>query len=188
MRVLLSSNPYRDRGLRVALEARRILNNAGAETALCLPFAPRKGDRLDLPRQVKLGSMEEELKRADVLLCFGGDGTILHAARDATLHDVPILGVNMGSVGFMAELERGELSLLTLLAYLPFLPGILAQVNSVAQFYSVLSSLIPATGLALLINLPLTLWLTPYRTAAEALFYRSILEGRPAAPETEAQS
>ena len=39
--------------------------------------------------------------------------------------------------------------LLTLLAYLPFLPGILAQVNSVAQFYSVLSSLIPATGLAL---------------------------------------
>ena len=70
MRVLLSSNPYRDRGLRVALEARRILNNAGAETALCLPFAPRKGDRLDLPRQVKLGSMEEELKRADVLLCF----------------------------------------------------------------------------------------------------------------------
>lgn len=72
MRVLLSSNPYRDRGLRVALEARRILNNAGAETALCLPFAPRKGDRLDLPRQVKLGSMEEELKRADVLLCFGG--------------------------------------------------------------------------------------------------------------------
>ena len=103
MRVLLSSNPYRDRGLRVALEARRILNNAGAETALCLPFAPRKGDRLDLPRQVKLGSMEEELKRADVLLCFGGDGTILHAARDATLHDVPILGVNMGSVGFMAE-------------------------------------------------------------------------------------
>ena len=116
MRVLLSSNPYRDRGLRVALEARRILNNAGAETALCLPFAPRKGDRLDLPRQVKLGSMEEQLKRADVLLCFGGDGTILHAARDATLHDVPILGVNMGSVGFMAELERGELSLLTLLA------------------------------------------------------------------------
>ena len=59
MRVLLSSNPYRDRGLRVALEARRILNNAGAETALCLPFAPRKGDRLDLPRQVKLGSMED---------------------------------------------------------------------------------------------------------------------------------
>ncbi|MGE4277810.1 MAG: NAD(+)/NADH kinase, partial [Lawsonibacter sp.] len=52
----------------------------------------------------------------DLLICFGGDGTILHTARDATLHGVPILGVNMGSVGFMAELERGELSLLAPLA------------------------------------------------------------------------
>lgn len=116
MKAVLSSNPYRDKGLRVALEARRILNGAGVQTVLCLPFAPKKGDRLDLPRQVNLKVLEEELPTADVLICFGGDGTILHAARDATLHNVPILGVNMGSVGFMAELERGELALLTLLA------------------------------------------------------------------------
>ena len=48
-----------------------------------------------------------------MLICFGGDGTILHAAKDATAHQVPILGVNMGSVGFMAELEHSELSLLS---------------------------------------------------------------------------
>ena len=112
MRVILSSNPYRDKGLRAALEARRILERAGAETVLCLPFRPRKGDRLELPRQLPMGELEEELTRADLLVCFGGDGTILHAARDATLHDVPVLGVNMGSVGFMAELERGELPVL----------------------------------------------------------------------------
>lgn len=116
MRVVLSSNPYRDKGLRAAIEARRILAAAGVETVLCLPFAPKKGDRLDLPKQLKLGVQEQELPHADVLICFGGDGTILHAARDATLHSVPILGVNMGSVGFMAELERGELSLLSLLS------------------------------------------------------------------------
>ena len=116
MRVVLSSNPYRDKGLRVALEARRILARSGTETALCLPFVPRKGDRLELPRQVRLESMEEALPQADLLICFGGDGTILHAARDAALHDVPGLGGNMGSVGFMAELERSELSLLSRLA------------------------------------------------------------------------
>lgn len=116
MKILLSSNPYRDKGLRVALEARRILERAGAQTALCLPFRPRKGDRLDLPRQIPLASLEQELPAADLLICFGGDGTILHAARDATLHGVPILGVNTGSVGFMAELERSELSLLAPLA------------------------------------------------------------------------
>lgn len=116
MRIILSSNPYRDRGLRTALEAHRILEKAGAETVLCLPFLPKKGDRLELPRNLTLHHLEEELPRADLLVCFGGDGTILHAARDATLHGVPILGVNMGSVGFMAELERTELSLLIPLA------------------------------------------------------------------------
>jgi NAD+ kinase len=116
MRIVLSSNPYRDKGLRAAQEAQKILNRAGADTVLCLPFVPKKGDRFDIPRNIKLGKLEEELSRADVLICFGGDGTLLHAARDATLHNVPVMGVNMGSVGFMAELERSELSLLTKLA------------------------------------------------------------------------
>ena len=60
--------------------------------------------------------LARELPTADLLICFGGDGTLLHAARDATLHGVPILGVNMGSVGFMAELERTELNQLAGLA------------------------------------------------------------------------
>lgn len=117
MKIILSSNPYRDKGLRVALEARRVLEHAGAQTVMCLPFQPKKGDRLDLPRQLNLSLLDKELASADLLICFGGDGTILHAARDATLHKVPILGVNMGSVGFMAELERSELPLLAPLAH-----------------------------------------------------------------------
>ena len=110
MKIILSSNPYRDKGLRAAQEARQILERAGAETVICLPFTPKKGDRIDLPHNLALSSLEKELPSADLLICFGGDGTILHAARDATMHDVPIVGVNMGSVGFMAELERSELA------------------------------------------------------------------------------
>lgn len=116
MKIVLSSNPYRDKGMRVAMEAKRILEHAGAQTMLCLPFQPKKGDRLELPR-LPLSLLEKELPTADLLICFGGDGTILHAARDATRCGVPILGVNTGSVGFMAELERGELPLLTPLAH-----------------------------------------------------------------------
>ena len=115
MKIVLSSNPYRDRGLRVALEARRVLEHAGVQTVLCLPFQPKKGDRLDLPFSLSL--LDKELATADLIVCFGGDGTILHAARDAALHGVPILGINMGSVGFMAELERSELPLLAPLAH-----------------------------------------------------------------------
>lgn len=116
MKIILSSNPYRDRGMRAALEAKRVLEKAGAETVICLPFVPKKGERVEVPKQLQLSKLEQELPGADLLICFGGDGTILHAARDATLHDVPIMGVNMGSMGFMAELERGEL---TQLADLP---------------------------------------------------------------------
>lgn len=116
MKIILSSNPYRDRGLRVAQESQRILRAAGADTVICIPFTPKKGEHVELPRNVAVSVLEKELPKADLLICFGGDGTILHAARDATLHDVPILGVNMGSVGFMAELERSELQMLTALA------------------------------------------------------------------------
>ena len=116
MKIVLCPNPYRDRGLRAALSAQRILENAGAETAICLPFEPDQGGRLEPPAGVSLGRLDEELADAGALVCFGGDGTILHAAHDANTRNIPILGVNLGSIGFMAELEHGELSLLARLA------------------------------------------------------------------------
>ncbi len=112
MKVVLSPNPYRDKGLKAAQAAQQILRSAGVETAMCLPFTLERGSRMDLPKGLKLSPIQEELAQAEMLICFGGDGTILHAAKDAAANSIPILGVNMGSVGFMAELEQGELSLL----------------------------------------------------------------------------
>lgn len=109
MKVVLSPNPYRDRGLKIALRAQEILRGGGVETALCLPFALDAGGRSELPKGQDYRNMQAELQDADMLICFGGDGTILHAARDANSRGIPVLGVNMGSVGFMAELEHSEL-------------------------------------------------------------------------------
>ena len=116
MRVVLSSNPYRDKGMKAAQRAAQILEEAGVEVRMCLPFDLARGSVPDLPRNLRFRDLQEELPGADMLICFGGDGTILHAAKDATLHQVPILGVNMGSVGFMAELEAGELRQLSRVA------------------------------------------------------------------------
>ena len=109
MKAVLSPNPYRDRGLKAAQSAEKILRSSGVETAMCLPF-PVEGSNVELPKHIQFKQMQTELKDADLLICFGGDGTILHAAKDANAFHVPILGVNLGSVGFMAELELGELS------------------------------------------------------------------------------
>lgn len=116
MRVILSSNPYRDRGMKAAQQAQKILESVGAECCFCLPFEIGQGSHIELPRHLKFADLQQELTRADMLVCFGGDGTILHAAKDATIHNIPILGINMGSVGFMAELEEAELAQIKRLA------------------------------------------------------------------------
>ena len=64
MRVVLSPNPYRDRGLRAAQSARKILNNAGVETSVCLPFDLDGGSKVELPRQLTYEKMEEALPGA----------------------------------------------------------------------------------------------------------------------------
>lgn len=116
MKIVLSPNPYRDHGLKAAQSAKQTLEDCGVEVSVCLPFDLDESSRAPIPSNVELKPLAEELTGADVLVCFGGDGTILHAARDASPRGIPILGINMGSVGFMAELEQHELSLLTRLA------------------------------------------------------------------------
>ena len=49
---------------------------------------------------------------SDLVIVIGGDGVMLEAARRATPCGIPILGINMGRVGYMTELEMNEISLL----------------------------------------------------------------------------
>ncbi len=112
MKIVLSPNPYRDKGLKMAQSARRALEEVGAQCCVCFPFELDRGS-VDIPSQMTALPEAEAFDGADMLVCFGGDGTILHAAKVAQRHGIPVLGVNLGSVGFMAELEAGELPLLT---------------------------------------------------------------------------
>lgn len=113
-RVILTPNPYRDKGYHTVRTAQQILREAGLETRLCLPF--EIDHSVELPRDLRFSRLERELPGADMVICFGGDGTILHIAKAATRNDLPILGVNIGTMGFMAELEAGELNQLRRLA------------------------------------------------------------------------
>ncbi len=46
---------------------------------------------------------------ADALIVLGGDGTLLGAARQACVYDLPILGINLGTMGFLAEVETDKI-------------------------------------------------------------------------------
>lgn len=52
---------------------------------------------------------EEIYQQADLLIVLGGDGTLLGVARTAHPYDVPILAVNLGSLGFLAEVSLDQL-------------------------------------------------------------------------------
>ena len=47
-----------------------------------------------------------DLPQAEIVIVLGGDGTILRAAEIAREQKIPLLGINLGHVGFMAEVER----------------------------------------------------------------------------------
>ncbi|MCD4831169.1 MAG: NAD(+)/NADH kinase [Anaerohalosphaeraceae bacterium] len=51
----------------------------------------------------------DALEQADLAVVFGGDGTILSAARDLSQTDIPIIGVNVGRLGFLAEFSLEKL-------------------------------------------------------------------------------
>ena len=106
-KVILCPNPYRDAQLRVAREAKRVLDEAGCPNVVCLPF--RNQEKIE-GFGLAIEPLQQELRGADMIVAFGGDGTILHLSKTAAHRDVPVLGVNLGSLGFMAELESKDLT------------------------------------------------------------------------------
>ena len=112
--IILTPNPYRDKNFQTVRNAIEVLKGAGLNPRVCLPFDIDRN--YELPKDIRFHRLDREIGNAEMVICFGGDGTILHMAKAATKRDIPILGVNIGTMGFMAELESSELDKLALLA------------------------------------------------------------------------
>ena len=94
MKYALITNLTRDIDGKCSQNAAEILNKAGGTAAFY--------DDMDaVPEDV------------DIVITFGGDGTLLHAATEAAARHKPILGVNMGTLGYLTELEAAEINALS---------------------------------------------------------------------------
>ena len=102
--IVLSPNPYRDRGLVLTNEARAMLERDGFEVVVSPVFVTVPTDSAMVPLQRAAGW-------ADMIITFGGDGTMLHVARQVIQYGLPMLGVNVGTKGFMAGIEPENLAL-----------------------------------------------------------------------------
>lgn len=87
----------------VLLRAARLLLAEGARVVLAAEdgFAPPDG-AVCLPGA-------QALTQADAVVTVGGDGTMLHAAKECARHGLPVLGINLGRTGFLATCELDEM-------------------------------------------------------------------------------
>lgn len=93
-------NPSRPEAVAAAGEFIKILEKSG------FTFTTTSDVKIEGIKNVRL----EDPFDAEVVIVFGGDGTILRGAEVSRTRSIPLLGVNIGHVGFMAEVERPSLA------------------------------------------------------------------------------
>ena len=94
-------NSSKPGGLTVARSLIEMLRKRGVE--ICVDAV--LDAQLNLP-----GLIVDAFERCQILVVLGGDGTILSGLDRAMPFDIPILGINLGRLGFLTEIEEGEVS------------------------------------------------------------------------------
>lgn len=101
--VVICPNPFRDIDLELTRKSIEILNTAGYETAVCPVFGADEPGAI--PSDIKTVKWADVAEIASLFIIIGGDGTVLNTARSLDHASTPLLGVNLGTKGFMASLE-----------------------------------------------------------------------------------
>ena len=113
--IIVFSNIDRDPVFMIGLKVCEILKSKGRVTKLCPMIY--EDESVNLPEyNIETAILEDELDNAELVIAIGGDGTILQAARATADIGVPILGINTGGKGFIAELELDDVNLISSVA------------------------------------------------------------------------
>lgn len=105
--IAVCPNPFRDIHCGLSIAAAEMLRREGFEVCIC-PIFSEDAENL-LPEGLEVRRLEDVRSECSMLVVVGGDGTILAAVRMMNDYQVPILGVNLGTKGFMTALEPKEL-------------------------------------------------------------------------------
>ena len=108
--IALCPNPFRDLELSFTRNVMRLLHDAGFETAVCPVFADDEPEAF--PQDIPVSRITDIADDCSLAVVIGGDGTMLAVARQLHGHDLPVLGVNLGTKGFMTSLEQENISLI----------------------------------------------------------------------------
>ena len=101
--IAICPNPFRDDGLKLTKELDALLRSEGFSTRICPVFAEDEPEIL--PSDLDYSSLSDCGKESELAIVIGGDGTILAVIRALHGESVPLLGINLGTKGFMTALE-----------------------------------------------------------------------------------
>lgn len=104
-KIVLMPNPTKDLGLRVTKNLASKLIDLGGEV-----YIDEKHEMPESDGVIRYKSFPEG---AELIIVVGGDGSILDASVTAIERDIPILGVNLGKVGYLSEVEPDNLDILS---------------------------------------------------------------------------
>lgn len=113
MTIYIVPNSSKPEAVTLAALAARILLEEKAMVLLAPEFSTIKQN---CPG-VKFIAQQDAYSLCDIVLTIGGDGTMLHTARDMMLAQKPLIGINMGQLGFLTIIEHNELDKLRRLAH-----------------------------------------------------------------------
>jgi len=109
-KIAIITNEIKDRDFRYTAKVIKILKNMGC--TVLLPEKMAKEDitiLYDQEENIVFLPENELYQSAELVIVLGGDGSIIHTSTKAAFVGVPVLGINLGKIGYLAELEENEI-------------------------------------------------------------------------------
>ena len=97
------ANSEKDEGLKVSERVAKYLESKGKS---CTIRPASFGNRAPFTHYTDIRTIPDDV---ECVIVLGGDGTLLQAARDVVSRQIPLLGINLGTLGYLAEIDKDSI-------------------------------------------------------------------------------
>ena len=102
--VALSATSQNERVLAIARQCIEVLFNKGIKVLIDEHLSKLKSKHLTI------SSTKSVIAKADLMIAIGGDGTMLNCSRKYGSRGIPVLGINLGNLGFLADIDPNDVT------------------------------------------------------------------------------